>query len=427
MEEIAKGIIAEIQLTVVEEKQMAELIDTFVDVFLVPQGFPPNRVGDHAIPLIPGTSPINVRPCRCGRCQKNEIECLVDEMLNGGIIRPITNPYSSPVLLIKKKDGCRRFSMDYRAINKAIILDKFPILLIEELHGASPSSFPTLSIKLDRDNYLLWRTTILSALEAFDMDRYVNADITAPPQYIQVASTNNESPELTQTIVNPKYTTWKKTDRLVLLWIKSLTTNKILGNITRATFAQEAWETLEKIFYSQSRAKIMQIRWTLQTSTKGALSILEYVEKKRQLADTLAAIQNPIPEDDLVNCILYGLDADYRAFHIAITTRRDPITVDELLGMLLQEEEKIEQSKSLPISANVAHRNSQMTKPQQPQFSDFRSGFKQGRRSYNSSGNSHYNSHSGNTSQAAINGSRSHSNRPKDICQICNKNGHTAL
>ncbi|KAI4332175.1 hypothetical protein L6164_017105 [Bauhinia variegata] len=79
----------------------------------------------------------------------------------------------------------------------------------------------------------------------------------------------------------------------------------------------------------------MQIRWTLQTSTKGALSILEYVEKKRQLADTLAVIQNPIPEDDLVNCILYGLDVDYRAFHTAITTQRDPITMDELLGMLL--------------------------------------------------------------------------------------------
>ncbi|KAI4297344.1 hypothetical protein L6164_037238 [Bauhinia variegata] len=119
----------------------------------------------------------------------------------------------------------------------------------------SPSSFPTLSIKLDKDNYFLWRTTILSALKAFDMDRYVNGDITTPPQYVQVASTNNESLELTQTIVNPEYTTWKKTNRLVLLWIKWLTTDKILGNIARATSAQEAWETLEKILYSQSRAK----------------------------------------------------------------------------------------------------------------------------------------------------------------------------
>ncbi|KAI4338288.1 hypothetical protein L6164_016630 [Bauhinia variegata] len=59
----------------------------------------------------------------------------------------------------------------------------------------SSSSFPTLFIKLDRDNYFLWRTTILLALEAFDMDRYVNGDITAPPQYIQVTSTNNKSPK----------------------------------------------------------------------------------------------------------------------------------------------------------------------------------------------------------------------------------------
>ncbi|KAI4351293.1 hypothetical protein L6164_005669 [Bauhinia variegata] len=57
----------------------------------------------------------------------------------------------------------------------------------------NPSSFLTLSIKLDRENYFLWRTTILSVLEAFPMDGFVNGDITEPPQYIQVASTDEES------------------------------------------------------------------------------------------------------------------------------------------------------------------------------------------------------------------------------------------
>lgn len=109
------------------------LLNEFNYVFIPISSLPLVRSQDHAIYLKHDTLPLNVRPYRYSYYQKNEIESLVGEMLKFGIFKPSTSPFSNLVLLVKNKDKGWQFCVDYQALNKIIILDKFPIPAIEEL------------------------------------------------------------------------------------------------------------------------------------------------------------------------------------------------------------------------------------------------------------------------------------------------------
>ncbi|GJU99893.1 reverse transcriptase [Tanacetum coccineum] len=120
--------------------ELQSMIQEFKEIFSLPTVLPPNRSCDHKIPLLEGSQLVNVRPYRHPPTQKDAIEGMVQELLDTGVIRPSNSPFSSLIVMVKKKDNTWRICMDYRLLNKQTIKDKFPIPIIEELidelHGS---------------------------------------------------------------------------------------------------------------------------------------------------------------------------------------------------------------------------------------------------------------------------------------------------
>jgi hypothetical protein len=106
----------------------------------IPLGVPPDRGFEHIIELEEGAKPVITTPYRHPKKYKDETEKAIKELLDMGHIRPNSSPFASSVVLVKKKDGTMRMCIDFRALNKKTIKNRYPIPrideLMDELHGA---------------------------------------------------------------------------------------------------------------------------------------------------------------------------------------------------------------------------------------------------------------------------------------------------
>ena len=61
--------------------------------------------------------------------EKNQI----NDMLEAGIISPSSSAWSSPIVIVPKRDNTIRVCIDYRQLNKTLVKDSYPLPRIDDI------------------------------------------------------------------------------------------------------------------------------------------------------------------------------------------------------------------------------------------------------------------------------------------------------
>ena len=136
-------------LSISEAKALEELLADYQDVFETGSGDRGRtEKGYHRIDT-GDARPIRQPPHRLPLAKQSQINDLLEDMKRQGVIEESDSPWSSPVVLVRKKDGSLRFCVDYRRLNDVTKKDCFPLPRIDDTLDtlAGAQWFYTLDMK----------------------------------------------------------------------------------------------------------------------------------------------------------------------------------------------------------------------------------------------------------------------------------------
>lgn len=115
-----------------ELDQLRTLLAKYEHLFI--RGYPNTRVntGELEIRLKNADKYVERRPYRLSPVEREKVRDIIKDLLEHNIIRESKSPYSSPIILVKKKNGDDRLCVDCRELNANTLRDHYPLPLISD-------------------------------------------------------------------------------------------------------------------------------------------------------------------------------------------------------------------------------------------------------------------------------------------------------
>jgi hypothetical protein len=207
-----------------------------------------------------------------------------------------------------------------------------------------------ITVKLTRDNFLLWQAHILPYLRSQRLIGYVTGVISSPPSTLPAAAGATPQP-------NPAYAQWFEQDQAILNAILASLSPDVLSQCLFLKTSKAVWDKLDSLYAAQSRALTMQ----LATLKKQELLATDYFSRVKGITDNLAAAGEPLRDDEIIAYLLTGLPEEYDSLVTSVNTRVEPMSLNDIYTNLLSFEMRLIQCQapSHPMShprANYAAR-----------------------------------------------------------------------
>ncbi|GAU51268.1 hypothetical protein TSUD_412550 [Trifolium subterraneum] len=256
-----------------------------------------------------------------------------------------------------------------------------------------------ISVKLDRDNYPLWKSLVLSLIRGCKLDGYILGTTECPEQFVTSADKSKK--------VNPDFGDWIANDQALLGWLMNSMAIDIATQLLHCETSKQLWDETQSLAGAHTKSRITYLKSEFHNTRKGEMKMEEYLIKMKNLSDKLKLAGSPISNSDLMIQTLNGLDAEYNPVVVKLSDQINLSWVD-VQAQLLAFESRLDQFNNfsgltLNASANFANKT------------EFRGN------KFNSRGNWRRSNFRG------MRGGRGKGRMSNTKCQVCNGTGHIAV
>ncbi|GKV30743.1 hypothetical protein SLEP1_g39523 [Rubroshorea leprosula] len=212
--------------------------------------------------------------------------------------------------------------------------------VINNQRGPFSFNVAAFPLKFTPTNYLSWKSQFTCLLAGFELLGYLDG--------------SHPSPVATE----PSYSLWARQDQLIRHALITSVSDSITPYIATTATAQQAWETLARLYANRSRTRVITLKECLQNMRRDGRSVSEYLRALKSVADELGTIDRPLTDDDLTVYILNGLGPEFREIATSLRTRDSSLSFDDLHDRLVAHEESLRREElkadSSPITAHHA-------------------------------------------------------------------------
>ncbi|KAF5481156.1 hypothetical protein F2P56_001832 [Juglans regia] len=184
-----------------------------------------------------------------------------------------------------------------------------------------------LPYKLNSSNFPAWCAQLDSLVIGYDLQGFIDGSNPCP-----ILGTN---PTAKARVARSR---WIRQDKLLLNGIFASVSKSIMPLIAASGTSREAWLKLTHLYANRSPTRVMLLKDTLTSLTRGSKSVTEYLQQIKTIADELALVDSPLTNDDLTLYILNGLGSDFRDIVGPTRTRETPLTFEKLHDLLVSHE-----------------------------------------------------------------------------------------